>query len=45
MKGKQVLILESLGYRIVTYNYRCRLGREIDLIARDGEYLVFVEVK
>ena len=36
--------LESLGYKIVTYNYRCRLG-EIDLIARDGEYLVFVEVK
>ena len=36
--------LESLGYKIVTYNYRCRMG-EIDLIARDGEYLVFVEVK
>ena len=36
--------LESLNYKIVTYNYRCRLG-EIDLIARDGEYLVFVEVK
>ena len=36
--------LEFLGYKIVTYNYRCRLG-EIDLIARDGEYLVFVEVK
>lgn len=25
-------------------NFRCRLG-EIDLIARDGRYLVFVEVK
>ena len=25
--------LESLGYKIVTYNYRCRLG-EINLIAR-----------
>lgn len=36
--------LETLGYKIVTYNYRCRMG-EIDLIARDGEYLVFVEVK
>ena len=36
--------LESLGYKIVTYNYRCRLG-EIDLIARDGDYLGFVEVK
>lgn len=36
--------LESLGYRVVEYNYRCRLG-EIDIIARDGEYLVFCEVK
>ena len=25
-------------------NYRCRFG-EIDLIARDNEYLVFIEVK
>ena len=29
---------------ILRYNYRCRSG-EIDLIARDGRYLVFVEVK
>lgn len=26
------------------YNFRCRSG-EIDIIARDGEYLVFCEVK
>ena len=26
------------------YNYRCKLG-EIDIIARDGDYLVFCEVK
>jgi len=32
------------GYRIVETNYSCRLG-EIDLIARKGRYLVFVEVK
>lgn len=32
------------GYRIITSNYRCRQG-EIDLIAKDGEYLVFVEVR
>jgi putative endonuclease len=32
------------GYRIVERNYRCRFG-EIDLIARDGSMLVFVEVK
>lgn len=32
------------GYRIVETNYACRMG-EIDLIARKGKYLVFVEVK
>ena len=36
--------LEQLGYEILEYNYRCRAG-EIDLIAKDGEYLVFCEVK
>ena len=36
--------LKSLGYLIVETNFRCRQG-EVDLIARDGEYLVFVEVK
>ena len=34
----------SLGCRIVQQNFRCPLG-EIDLIVRDGEYLVFAEVK
>ncbi len=32
------------GYEILAYNFRCRFG-EIDLIAKDGEYLVFLEVK
>ena len=32
------------GYRILERNYRCRFG-EIDLIARDGGTLVFIEVK
>lgn len=32
------------GYRILERNYRCRQG-EIDLIAKDGRYLVFIEVK
>lgn len=36
--------LRKKGYRIVGANYRCRHG-EIDLIARKGRYLVFVEVK
>lgn len=36
--------LKGLGYHILEYNYRCRKG-EIDLIARDGDYLVFCEVK
>lgn len=30
--------------QILEQNFRCRLG-EIDIIARDGDYLVFVEVK
>ena len=36
--------LRLRGYRILETNYACRLG-EIDLIARKGKYLVFVEVK
>ncbi|MBS1700066.1 MAG: YraN family protein [Armatimonadetes bacterium] len=36
--------LLSLGYTIITRNYRIR-GGEIDLIALDGEVLVFVEVR
>jgi putative endonuclease len=36
--------VESLGYRCVARNYRCSLG-ELDLVARDGETLVFIEIK
>ena len=36
--------LEGLGYRIRETNFRCALG-EIDLVAEEGEELVFVEVK
>ena len=36
--------LRLRGYRIVETNYACRSG-EIDLIARRGRYIVFVEVK
>lgn len=36
--------LRKLGYRVVDRNVRTRRG-EIDLVARHGEDLVFVEVK
>jgi putative endonuclease len=36
--------LRRQGMRIITRGYRARLG-EIDLVARDGNTLVFVEVK
>ena len=36
--------LETLGYEMIEKNFRCRMG-EIDLIAKDGPYLVFIEVK
>jgi putative endonuclease len=39
-----VQYLRHCGYRILERNYRCRLG-EIDLIARDGKTLAFIEVK
>ncbi len=37
-------VLKKNGYRIIERNYRCRYG-EVDLIARDGDTIVFVEVK
>ena len=36
--------LERLGYRLLARNYHCR-GGEADLVAEQGEDLVFVEVK
>ena len=36
--------LQELGYRCIARNYRCALG-EVDLVARDGDTLVFVEIK
>lgn len=36
--------LEKKGYKILEYNYRCRIG-EIDIVSKDGEVLCFVEVK
>ena len=44
--GEQLALkkIKSLGYKCVASNYRCPLG-EIDLIARDGDTLVFIETK
>jgi putative endonuclease len=36
--------LEGRGLRLVARNYRCRRG-EIDLVMRDADILVFVEVR
>lgn len=36
--------LTRRGYVIVERNFRCRMG-EIDIVAREGGFLVFVEVK
>ena len=36
--------LQARGYRIRETNYRCRKG-EVDIVAQDGDYLVFVEVR
>lgn len=36
--------LKRKGYRIVEKNYSCRFG-EIDIIAENRQYIVFVEVK
>lgn len=41
---KSASYLESLGYQICAMNYRTRIG-EIDLIVKDKDTFVFVEVK
>ncbi len=39
-----VITLKKQGYKILERNYRTKTG-EIDIIAKDGEYTVFVEVR
>lgn len=39
-----VQALKKRGYKIIARNYRTKMG-EIDIIAKDGEYTVFVEVR
>jgi len=45
-KGEDLAVkaVKRLGYKPVARNYRCPLG-EMDLIARDGDTLVFIEIK
>jgi len=45
-RGEEVAIqfLKKNGYRILERNYVCKLG-EIDIIAKEKEYLTFIEVK
>jgi putative endonuclease len=45
-KGEEVALrfLKKKGYRIIETNYVCKLG-EMDLIAKEKDTLVFVEVK
>ena len=38
------VLLQSKGYKILEHNFHSRFG-EIDIIAMDGDILVFVEVK
>jgi len=41
---RAVDLLRAKGYRIVERNFRCKLG-ELDIVALDGDTLVFVEVR
>lgn len=43
-EGRALRHLEQHGLTLVEANYRCKSG-EIDLVCRDGEYWVFVEVR
>ena len=43
-EARAAQLLVEAGYRIVERNFRCKAG-ELDLVARDGDVLVFVEVR
>lgn len=43
-EDRAAAVLARHGLRLVTRNYRTRAG-EIDLVMRDGDQLVFVEVR
>lgn len=45
-QGEQIAraYLQEQGYQLVTTNFRCKIG-EIDIIAKDDDVVVFVEVR
>jgi putative endonuclease len=45
--GEEIAIkyLEENNYKIITKNYRVGRSNEIDIIAREAEYICFIEVK
>ena len=43
-EGLALKKIRRLGYKMIICNYRCALG-EIDIIAKDGDTLVFIEIK
>ncbi|MDO4982370.1 MAG: YraN family protein [Eubacteriales bacterium] len=43
-EDRAAAFLRKKGYTITERNYRCRVG-EIDIIAEDRDFIVFVEVK
>lgn len=43
-EAKAARFLKKKGYAVIQQNYRTKTG-EIDIIAKDGDTLVFVEVK
>ena len=44
LEGVARSFLEQAGLTLVSHNFRCRLG-EIDLVMRDHDTLIFVEVR
>lgn len=43
-EDEAVKYLEKKGYRVIERNFLCRQG-EIDIIAIDNNYIVFIEIK
>lgn len=46
VRGEDIAVrhLESLGFEVLERNFRCKAG-EIDIVARKGHLVAFVEVK